>query len=198
MEPKATKPANDIRVGFRTRGRDVIRYAERLLKEDNFKTLTFSAVGGSISTLVNVVEILKYTNPGLHQTNRMATISYRSVEETGSIAKERLYPKLEVILSLEKPATQGEGYQEPLTEEIRKQINETREKNRTERRRPPMRGRGFRRGGRGFRRGGRGFRGRGFGPRRPFRGGRGRPPMRRGGRPMTRGTRGAPRGRGRN
>lgn len=190
MDPKAKKPANDIRVGFRTRVGNVIKYAEKLLKEDNFKTLLFSAVGGSIGTLVNAVEILKYTNPGLYQINRMATISYQSVEEGGSIQRQRLYPKLEVTLTLEKPTTQTEGFQDCMSEEDRKRFNEIREKSRQERRGRPARGRrGFR--GRGIR--GRGMRGRG---RRGFRGGRGfgrggRPPMSRGGRPPM--SRGAPR-----
>ena len=208
MDPKAKKPANEIRVGFRTRVGNVISYAERLLHEHNFKTLHFSAVGGSIGTLVNAVEILKYTNAGLYQENKMATIAYQSVEEGGNVQRQRLYPKLEVTLSLEKPASQEEGYQEPMKEEDRKKLQEIREKNREERRNRGFRGgrgRGFR--GRGMRRGfrgGRGFRGfRGRGMRRGFRAGfRGR------GRPMGRGMRGGmrrggfrgapmPRGRGR-
>lgn len=193
MEPKA-KPANEIRIGFHTRVGNVISYAERLLKENNVKTMTFSAVGGSIGTLVNVVEILKYTNPGLYQQNRMATIAYQSVEDGGNVQRQRLYPKLEIILSLEKPASEGEGYQEPLKEEERKKFQEIREKNREERRNRQGRGRrgmrrGFR-GGRGMRRGRRGRRG----MRGGFRAGRG---MRRAGRPMRGGFRaGRPMGRG--
>lgn len=191
MDPKAKKPANEIRVGFRTRVGNVISYAERLLHENNFKTLHFSAVGGSIGTLVNAVEILKYTNAGLYQENKMATIAYQSVEEGGNVQRQRLYPKLEVTLSFEKPASQGEGYQEPMKEDERKKLQDAREKNREERRNRPrgmrrgFRGRGMRRGfrGRGMRRGfrGRGFRGgRGMRRGRPMRGFRGGP-MRRGG-----------------
>lgn len=102
MEAKDKKPANDIRVGFRTRVGNVISYAEKLLKENNFKTLNFSAVGGSIGTLVNAVEILKYTNKGLYQINRMATISYQSIEEGGEVNKQNIYiftigPKTKII-----------------------------------------------------------------------------------------------------
>ena len=179
---KTKKPANDIRIGFRSRVGSVISYCEKLLKENNLRTLNFSAVGGSIGTLVNVVEVLKMTTPGLYQTNRIATISYQSVEEGGNVQNQKLYPKLEVVLTLDKPTTSGEGFQDVLSEEERKKLLELRDKRREERQK---------RGGEGERRG-RGTR------RPPFRGGRGRgrPPMR-GGRPPFRGGRGRPPMRGR-
>ena len=192
---KTKKPANDIRIGFRSRVGSVISYCEKLLKENNLRTLNFSAVGGSIGTLVNVVEVLKMTTPGLYQTNRIATISYQSVEEGGNVQNQKLYPKLEVVLTLDKPTTSGEGFQDVLSEEDRKKLLELRDKRREERqkrggegerrgrgtRRPPFRGgRGRGRGGRPPMRGGRPPM---RGSRPPFRGGRGRPPMRgRGGR----------------
>lgn len=195
---KTAKAPNDIRIGFRTRVGSVVSYCEQLLKEKT-KTLNFSAVGGSIGTLVNVVEVLKMTNPGLYQSNRLATISYQSVEEGGNVQNQRLYPKLEVILSVEKPEKTGEGFQDKLSEEERKKLLDEASKRREQRvnrqRRGPRGGRGRfgpRRGFRGGRRGGRPpMRGRGpmrgRTPRgrpirggRGFRGGRGRPPMRRG------------------
>ena len=192
---KTKKQANDIRIGFRSRVGSVISYCEKLLKENNLRTLNFSAVGGSIGTLVNVVEVLKMTTPGLYQTNRIATISYQSVEEGGNVQNQKLYPKLEVVLTLDKPTTSGEGFQDVLSEEDRKKLLELRDKRREERqkrggegerrgrgtRRPPFRGgRGRGRGGRPPMRGGRPPM---RGSRPPFRGGRGRPPMRgRGGR----------------
>ena len=194
---KTKKQANDIRIGFRSRVGSVISYCEKLLKENNLRTLNFSAVGGSIGTLVNVVEVLKMTTPGLYQTNRIATISYQSVEEGGNVQNQKLYPKLEVVLTLDKPTTSGEGFQDVLSEEDRKKLLELRDKRREERQK---------RGGEGERRG-RGTRrppfrgGRGRGRRPPMRGGRppmrgGRPPMR-GGRPPFRGGRGRPPMRGR-
>ena len=173
---KSKKPANDIRIGFRSRVGSVISYCEKLLKENNLRTLNFSAVGGSIGTLVNVVEVLKMTTPGLYQTNRIATISYQSVEEGGNVQNQKLYPKLEIVLSLDKPTTTGEGFQNVLSEEERKKLLELRDKRRAEREKEG----GCRRGGRG---------------RPPMRGGR--PPMRgRGGRPPMRGGRGRPNFRG--
>ena len=194
------KPVNDIRVGFNSRIGSLVNYCEKLLKENNIRELNFSAVGGSIGTLVTAVEVLKTLHPGFYQINRFATISYQSVEEgkKGEVQNQRLYPKLEVKLTLDKPAkTGGEGYQEPLAEEERKKILDIQSKRREGR--PPrrgFRGRGRSRGRGRFRRPGfrgrRGFRGRGRG--RPMRGGRGRPPMRGRGR----GGRGRPtRGRGR-
>ena len=196
------KPVNDIRVGFNSRTGGLVNYCERLLKENNIRELNFSAVGGSIGTLVTAVEVLKTLHPGFYQINRFATISYQSVEEgkKSEVQNQRLYPKLEVKLTLDKPAkTGGEGYQEPLDEEERKKLLDIQSKRREGR--PPRRG--FRGRGRGRGRG-RFRRGPGFRGRRGFRGGRGRgrPPMRGRGRPPMRGRgrggRGRPtRGRGR-
>ena len=193
---KSKKQVNDIRVSFNSRIGGIVSYCEKLLKENNLRELNFSAVGGSIGTLVSVVEILKTITPGFYQVNRLATISYQSVEEGGKseAQNQRLYPKLEVKLTLDKPEKTTEGFQDKLKEEDRKFLLDAHLKRKEERARGRSRGR-------------RGFRGRrgGFRGRRPFRGRRGgfrgRPPMRgrgRGrGRPM-RGPRGRPmRGRGR-
>ena len=188
---KSKKPVNDIRVSFSSRIGGVVSYCEKLLKENNIRELNLSAVGGSIGTLVSVVELLKTITPGLYQVNRLATISYQSVEEGGKSESQnqRLYPKLEVKLTLDKPAKTSEGFQDVLSEEERKKLLDIHLKRRQER--TMRRGRGGLRGRRG------GFRG-----RRPFRGRRsfrGRPPMRGRGRPMRgrgRPTRGPSSGRG--
>ena len=190
---KSKKPVNDIRVSFNSRIGGVVSYCEKLLKENNLRELNFSAVGGSIGTLVSVVELLKTITPGLYQVNRLATISYQSVEEGGKseAQNQRLYPKLEVKLTLDKPAKTTEGFQEPLKEEQRKTLLDAHIKRKEERRR---RFRGRRGGFRGRRGGFRGRRG-GFRGRRG--GFRGRPPMGRRGRPMRGRGRGRPmRGRG--
>jgi hypothetical protein len=186
---KSKKPANDIRVSFNSKIGGIVSYCEKLLKENNFRDLNFSAVGGSIGTLVSVVELLKTIYPGLYQINRFATISYQSVEEGGKSDTEnhRLFPKLEVKLTLDKPEKLTEGFQDKLDEEQRKKFLDLHNKRRSERRNGPRRGFRGRRGGFRGRRGGfrgrrGGFRGRrgGFRGRRPVRGFRGRPPMGRG------------------
>ena len=184
---KAKKPANDIRVSFNSRIGGIVSYCEKLLKENNMRELNFSAVGGSIGTLVSVVELLKTITPDLYQINRLATISYQSVEEGGKseAQNQRLYPKLEVKLTLDKPSKTTEGFQDKLDENMRKTMLEIHEKRRQERR-------GFRgrRGGFRGRRGG--FRGRRGGFRGRRGGFRGRRPMRGRGRPMRGRGRGAP------
>ena len=205
---KSKKPVNDIRVSFNSRIGGIVSYGEKLLKENNFRELNFSAVGGSIGTLVSVVELLKTITPGFYQINRFATISYQSVEEGGKSESQnqRLYPKLEVKLTLDKPAKTTEGFQDALSEEERKKLLDIHLKRRDERRRGGFRGRRPFRGRRGGFRGRRPFRGRrgGFRGRPPMRGrrimrgrGRGRGLRGRGGRPPMNGSRGnAPRGRG--
>ena len=199
-KPKdSNKAPNDIRIGMNSRPRNVIKYSTSVMEEKKLTELKFSAVGGSIGRLLQIVEVLKVIKPGLHQQNRITSVAYQTVDSNNTLLNQRLYPKLEVTLSTEEPKTKTEGYQGVLKEEERKQIEkimnskkEQNEKNRT--RGGRGRGRGPRgRGRRGGFRGRRGFRGR---PRR----GDSRP--RRGeSRPRGRGqgqSRGAPaRGRGR-
>ena len=190
---KSKKAPNDIRVSFNSKIGGIISYCEKLLKENNMRELKFSAVGGSIGTLVSVVELLKTIYPGLYQVNRFATISYQSVEEGGKSQTEsqRLFPKLEVILTLDKPAQVTEGFQDKLSEDERKKLLDLHNKLRDERRNRPRRRGGFRgrrggfRGRRGGFRGRRVMRGR-FGPRRPNMESR-QPPRGRGGPSRARG-----------
>ena len=165
--PQAKKEPNDIRIGQNSRVRNVVRYCNSLLKEKTFKTLHFSAVGGAIGKLVSAVEVLKTVNEGLYQQNKLATVSYQSdSKETSN--NQKLYPKMEVTLSLEDFKEKTDGYQKKLEESERQKLYKLFNEQ------PVRRGRrgGFR-GRRGF--GGRrgGFRGRrGFGFRaRGFRGG---------------------------
>ena len=185
------KEPNDIRVGMSSRPRNVIKYATSVMDEKKLTELKFSAVGGSIGRLLDIIEVFKVLKPGLYQQNRITSVAYQTVDSNNELLQQRLFPKLEVILSKEEPKTKTEGFQGQMDEKQRKEIEtimnkkkEQREKNRG-RGGPRGRGRGGPRG-RGRRAGFRGGRGRGFG--RP----------RRGGRPAPRGTnnrgRGTPRG----
>src|SRR4051812_10387945 len=93
------KPLNEIRVGFNSRVRNIIRYSNVLLKEQNFRSLHFSAIGGAIGSLVNAVEVIKISNAGLYQVNKIGTVSYQTVSNSGSVENQRLYPKFEVTLT---------------------------------------------------------------------------------------------------
>ena len=165
----SNKAPNDIRIGMNSRPRNVIKYSTSVMEEKKLNELKFSAVGGSIGRLLQIVEVLKVIKPGLHQQNRITSVAYQTVDSNNTLLNQRLYPKLEVTLSTEEPKTKTEGYQGVLKEEERKQIEkimnskkEQNEKNRT--RGGRGRGRGPRgRGRRGGFRGRRGFRGR---PRR--------------------------------
>ena len=66
------KKPNDIRIGQNSRVRNIVRYCNSLLKEKTYKTLHFSAIGGTIGKLVSAVEV----NEGLYQQNKLATVSY--------------------------------------------------------------------------------------------------------------------------
>ena len=199
VKKDSKKEPNDIRIGMNSRPKNVIKYSTSVMDELKLTELKFSAVGGSIGILLDVVEVLKILKPGLYQQNRITSVAYQTVDSNQKLLTQKLYPKLEVILSKEEPKNKTEGYQGQLDEKDRKQIEtimnkrkEEREKNRGPAR-GRGRGRGGQRGGRGRRGGFRG-RGRGFRPRRGGRGGQRGAPR---GRAAPRGaSRGAPRGRG--
>ena len=207
MQGQSEKAPNDIRIGMNSRPRYVIKYATSILKEKNLKELKFSAVGGSIGKLLDTVEVLKVMIPGLYQQNKITSVAYQTVDSNKSVINQRLYPKMEVVLSTEEPKTKNEGTQDKIDEKLRAEIQKLMDSRKEEREK--QRGsspRGGYRGGRGgprrgnFRGGRRGaprggFRGNRGGPRRGgnFRGGRGAP---RRGSPM-RGGRNVNRGRGR-
>jgi len=179
------KPDNHIKIGVGTRVRSVINYCKILL-EKNFRELNLTAMGGAIGSLILVCENLKILHPGLFQSYKILTVNYKTVDNTGKLVQQKLFPKFEVILSLDEPSEKNEGFQPPLpNDEREKLLNQLNSQNQ---RQSQIRGnRGFRssrgertnrffrgerpRGiGRGFERGfgtrgriGRGFRGRGFG-----------------------------------
>jgi hypothetical protein len=190
------KEPNDIRIGMNSRPRNVIKYSTSVMDEKKLKELKFSAVGGSIGRLLDIVEVLKVLKPGLYQQNRITSVAYQTVDSNNTLLNQRLYPKLEVILSTEEPKNKTEGYQGQLDEETRKQIEKAmnEKKERVEKNRGRGTGRGRGRGGpRGRGRRG-GFRGRRGGFRgRPR---RGDSRLRRGETRRGRGNRGTPRGRG--
>ena len=199
--PETKKAENDIRIGMKTRPRYVIKYSQSIMKEKNLKELKFSAVGGSIGKLIEVVEVLKVLIPNLYQQNRITSVAYQTVDSNKTLLNQRLYPKLEVILSTEAFKEKNEGTQDKLDEKDRKTFEEHINKRREEREKNRGTGRGRGRGFRGRRGGFRGRRGGFRGRRGGFRGSRGAP--RRGGRGTrggSRGTqtrgRGTPRGRG--
>lgn len=150
MEKKEIEK-NHIRVRFNSRVGNIIRYVNALIKEENPKTIFFSAIGGAIGILVNAVEVIKIVNPGFYQLNKISSVAHKTVDNTEKTEViERLSPKMDITLSLEKPSnTSDEGYQEKLEEEARlklfDKLNEKGTGNRNNR--------GSQRGGRGARRG---------------------------------------------
>ena len=171
------KEPNDIRIGMNSRARNVIKYATSVMDELKLSELKFSAVGGSIGILLDIVEVLKILKPGLYQQNRITSVAYQTIDSNEKLLTQKLYPKLEVILSKEEPKIKTEGYQGQIDEKERKEIETIMNKRREEREKNRSGPRGRGRGARG----------------RPRRGGRGGPR----GAPRGRGVpRGAPRGRG--
>ena len=172
-EPKA-KAANDIRISMNSRVRNVIRYSTSIMKEKNLRELKFSAVGGSIGRLLDTVEVLKVLIPNLYQQNKITSVAYQTLDSNNTVLNQRLYPKMEVILSYDEFKTKNEGTQDKLKEEERSKIEKIMNERRQQREKEGRGKRGNMRGRRWFRGRRRGFRGRGFrGGNRGFRNNRG-------------------------
>jgi hypothetical protein len=162
MVQDKTLSDNHIKIGASTRVRNVITYTLSLFKENKFNDVTISAIGGAIGSLVNVVEVIKADIAQLHQVNKLSTVSYQTLDPNEKLIQERLYPKMEIILSLEEPKVKTEEYQKPMSDNERKTLSDfisAAKERRTEN--VDLRGRGgFRSRGRGgFRARGKGYRG---------------------------------------
>ena len=133
VKPEEVKiPSNEIRVGNRSKPKDLISQCEKLLKDDKLKEIHLTAVGNSIGDLIIAVEILKLSLPGLSQQTIFSTIGPRAPKNAKENPKEKenekplkLYPHLEVVLSCEKIE---EKEAPKITEEERKILIETLDK----------------------------------------------------------------------
>ena len=107
------KPSNEIRIGFATKIKDVISQCEKLLKDGKVKDLHLSAVGTSIGELISIVAILKSIYPNLYKKNIFSVIPGRTTDKNKDKKAEpknqKLYPRLEIIVSNEKIADKDEN-----------------------------------------------------------------------------------------
>ena len=125
---KEKKVSNEIRIGLRTKPKDVISQCQKLINEEKVKELHLSAVGNTIGNLVVAVEIVKSIFPDLYQSSEFSTIPARingkDKDKKPDSKPQKLYPRLEIILSSEKK----EGSKFTVTEEEKKILIDTLEK----------------------------------------------------------------------
>ena len=139
VQENQSKPNNEIRVGNRSKPKELIAQCEKLLKEDKLKEIHLTAVGNSIGDLIIAVEILKSSNPSLNQQTIFSTIGPRPPKNANKDADkdkdkekekenekpQKLYPHLEIVLSCEKLEVKEAP---KITEEERKILIETLDK----------------------------------------------------------------------
>ena len=98
--------SNEIRIGLKTKPKDVISQCQKLINEEKVKELHLSAVGNTIGNLVVAVEIVKSIFPDLYQSSEFSTIPARvngkDKDKKPDSKPQKLYPRLEIILSSEK------------------------------------------------------------------------------------------------
>ena len=106
------KPANEVRIKFNSKQKDILAQCEKLLKDGNVKDLHLSAVSSTIADLMVTVEILKSKHPGLSQQSKFTTIPPRQNEKDKKDKKPeekptKLFPRLEIILTLNDEKKEG-------------------------------------------------------------------------------------------
>ena len=125
---KEKKVSNEIRIGLKTKPKDVISQCQKLINEEKVKELHLSAVGNTIGNLVVAVEIVKSIFPDLYQSSEFSAIPARingkDKDKKSDSKPQKLYPRLEIILSSEKK----EGSKFTVTEEEKKILIDTLEK----------------------------------------------------------------------
>ena len=153
---ESPKQANEIRIAFRSKIGPLVTQCEKLIKDEKFKDLHLSALGNSISNVYVIFEILKSMYPDLSYKSVFSVIYLTNENEKDKKPdkeKKKLFPRLELIISKEKPAENKEENFK-LSEEERKALIETMDSQKKaflRRRRPAYRRRrtfaGRRRGG---------------------------------------------------
>lgn len=124
------KPSNEIRIKFNSKQKDILAKCEKLLKDGNVKDLHLSAVSNTIADLMVTVEILKSKHPGLSQQSKFTTIPPRQNEKDKKDKKpeekpSKLFPRLEIILTLNDEKEKKEGSAAAITEEETNVLVET-------------------------------------------------------------------------
>ena len=129
---EAQKPSNEIKIGFKSKPKEVIAQCEKLIKDEKFKDLHLSAISTSIGDLVIAVEILKSMFPNLSQQNIFTTISPLPNEKSkkSDTKIQKFLPRLEIILSTNKEDEKKEDttHAATITEEERKLLIDTLDK----------------------------------------------------------------------
>ena len=124
------KPENEIRIRFNSKTKDIIQECEKLIKEGKVKDIHLSAVSNTIADLIFSVEILKSMYPNLIQQNKFSTIPPRSNDNSKKKEDkpQKLFPRLEIILTISNEEVKKEGAISTITEEERKILIETLDK----------------------------------------------------------------------
>merc|ERR1711934_255481 len=107
QDKNAPKEENDVRIGMSSIVGKVIGYCNLLLTEKKFRNIKFTAVGGAIGKLVNVVENLKVFHAGLYQSNFLTTVSYQAV------VPEEERKAMQNLMDKRREERQNEGERRP-------------------------------------------------------------------------------------
>ena len=120
------KPSNEFRIGFKSNPKEVITQCVNILKDDKIKEVHLSAISTSIAEISIISEILKSIFPNLSKKSVFSVVApFSKKKERTEEYKNRLYPKLEIILTM---GEKKEDSATKITEEEIKLLIDTYEK----------------------------------------------------------------------
>ena len=109
-------PANEIRVMARRDLSFYIKYALRLLRQDE-RVLVIKGIGSATARTLHIAEILKRRIGGLHQVNSIFSTEVEDRRENAEPNSMRQISVLQVTLSLDPLDKNCSGYQDPVPKE---------------------------------------------------------------------------------
>lgn len=114
---------NEIRITGPGKTRNYIAYATGLLMQKGHESVELKAMGQAINKTVTIAEIIKRRIPGLHQNNKIMSISTQDTwepleEGLDSISVTRHVSVVCIVLSTVPLSDKEPGYQPPLPPEM--------------------------------------------------------------------------------
>lgn len=104
---------NIVKISYDTDVKKAINYVNWLLLIKNNESVMLCGLNQAINKVILITEVVKSQIKNIHQINNIDCLITRDKFDS---SKEKMIPKIEILLSLVEPQNKGNGYQKPLSE----------------------------------------------------------------------------------
>jgi hypothetical protein len=104
---------NIVKISFDTDVKKAINYVNWLLLIKNYESVILCGLNQAINKVILITEVVKSQIKNIHQINNIDCLITRDKFDP---SKEKMIPKIEILLSLVEPQNKGNGYQKPMSE----------------------------------------------------------------------------------